>query len=135
MRHLEERLGIEPHALGECQPLRQRHAVEPEDQIDRELGAAAVADLADVKAARKQRIEHRRASPRGLRIAADQADAVALAHLLARARHRRFEEADVRAREPPAQRLDPVGSQVEVQSTTVPGSTAGSSAFSVTSST
>ena len=58
LRHVEERLGIEPHALGEGQPFRQRQAVEPEDEIDRELGAAAVAGLADVEAARKQRIEH-----------------------------------------------------------------------------
>jgi hypothetical protein len=82
--------------------------VQPQDQIDRELGAAAVADLADMKAPRKQRVEHGRNVLGGLLIAANETDAVALADLFARSRHRRFEETNVRRGEPLAQRLDPV---------------------------
>ena len=63
--------------------------------IDRELGAAAVAGLADVKALRKQRVEHARGGLRDLGVAADQADAVARADLLARAGDRRFQKAQL----------------------------------------
>src|ERR1700748_3786454 len=49
-----------PARLGELQAFGERQAVEAEDEIDRELGAAAVADLADVKTLGEQRVEHRR---------------------------------------------------------------------------
>ena len=59
-RHLQERRRIEPEPLGKHQPFGERQAIEAENEIDRELGPAAVADPADVEALGKQRIEHRR---------------------------------------------------------------------------
>ena len=100
--------GSSPRRGGEDQTFGQRQAIEAEDEIDRELGAAAVADLADVETLREQRVEHRRGVGCDFLIAADQADAVALADLLAGARNRRFEKtqfvADARA-----ERRDAVG--------------------------
>src|SRR5215470_10018512 len=93
-RDLKERGWIEPEPRREYQAFGEREPVEPEDQIDGELGASAVAGLPDVEALRKHRIEHGRDRLRDRRIAADEADAVALPDLLARARHRRLEEAD-----------------------------------------
>jgi hypothetical protein len=91
-RHLQECRQIEPDALGEHHALGERHAIEAQDQIDRELGAAAVADLADMEALRKQHVEHRLGLGGDGFVAADQADTVAVANLLAGARHRRFEK-------------------------------------------
>src|SRR5881296_2380550 len=54
LRHREKSRGVESKARGEYQPLGERHAVEAEDKIDSELGAAAVADVSDMKAAREQ---------------------------------------------------------------------------------
>ena len=52
-RHREEDGRVEPETLGEHQAFGQRQAIEAEDQIDRELGAPAVADLADMEAPRE----------------------------------------------------------------------------------
>src|SRR5262245_44539589 len=54
LRHREESRRIEPKACGKYQPLGERHAIEAEDKIDGELGAPAVADMADMEAAREQ---------------------------------------------------------------------------------
>src|SRR5580693_5015849 len=64
-RDVQERRRVEPEAGGKDQPFGERQAVEAENEIDRELGAAAVADLADVKTLREQRVEHRRGVGRG----------------------------------------------------------------------
>ena len=125
-RDVEKRRGIEAEALGKHQPLGERQAVETENEIDRKLGAAAVADLADVKAPREQRVEHGAASAAIRRIAADQADAVALADLFAGARHRRLEKAQSSPTRAPSAAMRS-GSQVEVTSTILPGRPAGSS--------
>ena len=92
-RDLQERRRIEPEARREHEAFRERQPVEPEDVIDRELGAPAVAVPADVKTGGEHRIEDRRHLGCRLRIAADQADTLAAPHLLAGAGHRRFEEA------------------------------------------
>ena len=133
-RHFEKRRRVEAEPFGKDQSFGEREAIEPENEIDRELGAAAVADLADVKALGEQRIEHWRGGSRDRGIAADQADAVAVAHLLAGARHRHFEEAQRPRRRARRARRSRSGSQVEVQMTILPAA-AGSSARSTTSST
>ena len=136
--HLEERRGIEPEPLGERQPFRQRQPVEAEDEIDRELGAAAVADLADVEIGREQRAQDRLDFGRGLRIAADQADAFAARHLAARTGDRRFEQTQARAasRARPARRC---GRDRRCWRTSTmrcePSPSAGSNSRSITSST
>ena len=70
-------LGSSAHALGKHQAFRHHQPVKPENQIDRELGAAAIAGLADMEAAREQRIENRRdlfrGTPRSPPISADAA--------------------------------------------------------------
>ena len=129
----EECRRIEAEPGRKDQPFGEREAIEAEDEIDRELGAAAVADLADVEALGEQRVEHRRGVCRDLLIAADQADAVALADLLAGARHRHFEKAQLSATRAPSAAMRS-GSQVEVQITILPAA-AGTSARSTTSST
>src|SRR6516164_1942909 len=48
-RHIEKGFGIKPEALGENEPLGKRQPIEPENQIDRELGPSRVTELADVK--------------------------------------------------------------------------------------
>src|SRR5712691_2638472 len=53
-RHREKSRRVESQAGGEYQPLGERHAVEAKDKIDSELGAPAVADVADMEAAREQ---------------------------------------------------------------------------------
>ena len=52
-RHLQESCGIEAEPRGKNQPFRKREAIEAKDKIDSELGAAAVANLADVEAFRE----------------------------------------------------------------------------------
>src|SRR5580704_3183192 len=89
---VEERRRIEPEAGGKDQTFGERQAVEAEDEIDRELGAAAIADLADVKTLGEQRVEHRRGIGRDFWVAANQADAVTLTDLFARSRDRRFQK-------------------------------------------
>ena len=84
--------GSSPRRAAKTKTFGERQAIEAEDEIDRELGAAAVADLADVKTLGEQRVEHRRGVGRDLVLAADQADAVALADLFAGVRHRRLEK-------------------------------------------
>ncbi len=106
-RDFKKRRRVEAEAGGEDQSFGEREAIQAEDEIDGEFGPAAVADLADVKPPREQRIEHRRRVCRDALIAADEADAVALAHLLAGARHRHFEKAQA-LRDPRAERRDAV---------------------------
>ena len=54
----DEGLWIETHLGREGQPFRQRKAVKPENEIDRELGAAAIARTPDVEAAGEDHIEN-----------------------------------------------------------------------------
>src|ERR1700728_4702473 len=58
--HVKEGGRFEAKPGGKYQAFGERQAVEAEDQIDSELGPPAVADLADMKTPRKQRMEHRR---------------------------------------------------------------------------
>ena len=93
-RHLKKSRGVETKPLGKDQALRQSEAIEAEDQIDRELGAAAIADFADVEAADEQRVEHVCHIVGDRNVAADQRNTVAAAHLIAGAGHRHIEIAD-----------------------------------------
>ena len=125
---------IEAEPGGANQSLRQRQAVERENVIDRELGAAAIAGFADVEALGKQRVEHGRRVGRDLFVAADEADAIALANLLAGTRHRRFQKAQAISHSG-GERRDPIrvaGRGAEHDLARAPP---GSSACSTTSST
>src|SRR4030081_2188648 len=82
-RHVEKGFGIKAQSLGKYQPLGHGQSVEPEDEIDREFGAPAVSDLADVEIGRKHCAQDRFHFGYDLRIAADQPDALAAAHLSA----------------------------------------------------
>jgi hypothetical protein len=106
---LEEGLRVEAEAGREHQTFGERDAVEPENQIDRELGAATVAGPADVEAHRKDYIEHARDLCRNGGIATDESDAVAAPHLLAGAGHRRFEEPQSMVFDAARKRCDAVG--------------------------
>src|SRR5215472_15790229 len=119
-RHLQKSLGVETKPRRKDQALGKREAVETENEIDGELGAATVTDLADVKAVLKQRIEYGCGDLCRFYIDADQSDAVALPHLRARARNRNFEKAYGRATRAPSAAMRS-GSQVEVQITILPG--------------
>jgi hypothetical protein len=83
---------VEAEPRGKYQTFGQRQAIKPEDQIDRELGAAAIADLSHVEALGEENVQDRGCGLCDLRIAADKADAVTVAHLRARSGNRRFEE-------------------------------------------
>lgn len=52
-RHFKKRRGVKAKPRRKDQTLGKRKAVEAENKIDRELGVAAVADLANVKAFRE----------------------------------------------------------------------------------
>ena len=107
-RYIKEGGRVEAEPGGKHQAFGECKAVEAEDQIDSELGPPSVADLADMKTLRKQPVEHRRGGCGNLWIATDQADAVALAHLLAGAGHRRLEKAQA-LRHPCTERRDAIG--------------------------
>ena len=47
-RDVQECDGIKPEALGENEAFRKRQAIEAKDQIDGKLGAAAIANIADM---------------------------------------------------------------------------------------
>ena len=50
--NFQEGIGIEAELFGEHQAFGERQPVQTENEIDRQFGAAAVADIADMKAAR-----------------------------------------------------------------------------------
>src|SRR6516164_2347469 len=91
-RDLEKSLRIESKSLGKYQTLGHGQSVEAQDQIDGELGAPAISDLADMEMGRKQRAQDRLYGGCDLRIAADQRDTLAAADLAARAGDRGFQE-------------------------------------------
>src|SRR5262249_16278706 len=106
--HFEKRRRIETKPRGENEPLGESKTIKSENKVDRELGTAAIADFSDVKALGEQRLQHWRGDLRGGDIAADEANAVALAHLRARTRYRNFKKTKMR-RPPPAERGNAVG--------------------------
>src|ERR1700716_1187848 len=59
LRHRKKSRRIESKTGGEYQPPGEGDAVEAEDKMDSELGAPAVADVADMEAAREQDRQHR----------------------------------------------------------------------------
>src|SRR6516162_3655848 len=91
-RDLEKSLRIESKSLGKYQALSHGQTVEAQDQIDRELGAPAISDLADMEMGRKQCAQDRLHGGRDMRIAADQRDTLAATDLAARAGDRGFQE-------------------------------------------
>ena len=107
-RDFQESHGIETDALREHQAFGECHAVEAENEIDGELGPAAVTDLTDVESLRKQHVQYRFGIGRDLLVAADQSDAVAVPDLFAGARYRRLEKAQPAA-DAGAERRDAVG--------------------------
>src|SRR5262245_16280823 len=90
--HGEKAVGVEPETLGEHQAFGEREAIEAEDEIDRELGTAAIADRAHVKTRWREGLNNRAHALEFLRIAAKQPDAFAFAHLFAGSRDRRLDE-------------------------------------------
>ena len=109
MRHFQEGIGIEAELFGKHQPLGERQPVQPENEIDRQFGAAAIADVADMKAAREQRIENVGKLLRNGRIASDQRNPVAVPHLFAGAGDRDVEKADATLADPRRKCTDAVG--------------------------
>ena len=104
---LEKGRRVEPEPARENQPFGKRQAMQAEDEIDREFRPAAVADPADVKAPREQRIEHGCGVVCDPRVAADEAQPIACTHLRTRTRHRHFEKPQG-AGDARAKRRDPV---------------------------
>ena len=95
-RHVEERRKIEPHAFGKRQSFSKRQAVETQDEVDGELGARAVADVADVESSRQQHVEDGCERGIGRRASTDQPDALTAQHLIASTRDRRLDEGGCR---------------------------------------
>src|SRR6516162_6622803 len=91
-RDLEKSLRIESKSLGKYQTLGHGQSVEAQDQIDGELGAPAISDLADMEMGRKQCAQDRFHGGCDMRIAADQRDTLAAADLAARAGDRGFQK-------------------------------------------
>ena len=137
-RDVEKPRRLEPHALGEHEPLRERQAVEAEDQIDGKLGAAGIAGRPHVEIGRKHRAEHIRDLGELGCITADQSHAAALPDLLAGSGDRRIEEVQSpRARRARASAAMRSGSQVLAQRRILPepAPSAGRRSRSTTSST
>src|SRR5262249_59216992 len=84
-RDLEKSLRLESESLGKYQTLSHGQSVEAQDQIDGELGAPAISDLAHMEMGRKQRAQDRLHGGCDMRIAADQRDTLAATDLAARA--------------------------------------------------
>ena len=103
-RDFEESARIKAEPFGEHQPLGQRRAVEPEDQINRQLGLGAIADRAGEIAFRTDRIEYVAAGLECSALAADETDAIALHDLLAGAGDRHFEQRHAFRRDTPRER-------------------------------
>src|SRR6516162_11255291 len=91
-RDLEKSFRIESNSLGKYQTLGYGQSVEAQDQIDGELGAPAISDLAHMEMGRKQCAQDRLHGGCDLRIAADQRDTLAATDLAARAGNRGLEE-------------------------------------------
>src|ERR1700730_680657 len=80
---LEKSIGIKSEPFGEDKTLRERQAIEPEDEIDRELCPSTIADLAEVEIAGKQRAQNWLRPGNHLCFAANKPDTLATAHLTA----------------------------------------------------
>ena len=94
--------------LGEHQPFRQRDPIQSEHMVDGELGPGAAADGAGVFAPRIENIEDCRRGGDRLRITTDEAEAVTLQDLPARAGHRRIDDGDARTGDFLGKVLDPI---------------------------
>ena len=92
--HIEKPGGVETKPLGKDQALGQCETIEAKDQIDGELGAASIADLAHVETSYEQRVEHIFHFVRDRRVPSDQRNTVATTHLIAGAGYGHVEVAD-----------------------------------------